>query len=169
MLNQRTIKLVLILSVIFVNIGCDQVSKKFVRSNVASNAQITLFRDHLTVTKVENTGAFLSMGNTLPATAKNILLSALPLGVLAFIFGYALRKKIPAVPLTGICFIIGGGIGNLFDRILYGSVTDFLHIDFGLFRTGIFNMADVSIVTGTLLILFYSLLKRRPAASTDLP
>jgi len=37
--------------------------------------------------------------------------------------------------------LIGGGIGNVYDCILFGSVTDFLHLDFGIFRTGIFNFA----------------------------
>ena len=55
--------------------------------------------------------------------------------------------------LVGMCFAIGGGIGNLFDRIHYGSVTDFLHIKWGMFQTGIFNLADVSIITGMIIIL----------------
>ena len=54
--------------------------------------------------------------------------------------------------LIGLCFVIGGGVGNLLDRILYGSVTDFLYLKFGIFQTGIFNMADVSIMTGMFLI-----------------
>jgi len=53
----------------------------------------------------------------------------------------------------------GGGIGNVYDRIIYGSVTDFLHIDLGLFETGIFNMADVSITTGALILLANTLYK----------
>ena len=55
--------------------------------------------------------------------------------------------------LVGISFVLGGGIGNMYDRIIHGSVTDFLHIDFVIFQTGIFNMADVSIMTGMFLIL----------------
>jgi len=51
---------------------------------------------------------------------------------------------------------VGGGIGNMFDRYLYGSVTDFLHIDLGWLRTGVFNMADVSVMVGTALILLHS-------------
>lgn len=53
----------------------------------------------------------------------------------------------------GISFVIGGGIGNLYDRVLYGSVTDFMHLKFGIFQTGIFNMADVSIMLGMLIIV----------------
>ena len=61
----------------------------------------------------------------------------------------------------GICFLIGGGIGNIYDRIVYGSVTDFLHMDFVLFKTGIFNMADVSIMTGIGLLLLQTLLAKK--------
>jgi len=50
-------------------------------------------------------------------------------------------------------FIIGGGIGNIYDRILYGSVTDFMYLELGSWHTGIFNMADVSVVIGTALLL----------------
>ena len=49
--------------------------------------------------------------------------------------------------------MVGGGIGNIYDRLIHGSVTDFLHLDFGLFQTEIFNMADVSIMVGMLTIL----------------
>jgi signal peptidase II len=55
--------------------------------------------------------------------------------------------------LVGIIFIIGGGVGNLYDRIIHGSVTDFMHIDFVIFQTGVFNVADMSIMAGMGLIL----------------
>ncbi|MDO8994488.1 MAG: signal peptidase II, partial [Daejeonella sp.] len=55
--------------------------------------------------------------------------------------------------IVGWCFVIGGGTGNLYDRIVHGSVTDFLHLDLGLFQTGIFNLADVSIMIGMFIIL----------------
>ena len=58
--------------------------------------------------------------------------------------------------LIGLCFVIGGGVGNLFDRMVYGSVTDFLYLKFGVFQTGIFNMADVSIMTGMLFSFFFN-------------
>lgn len=60
---------------------------------------------------------------------------------------------------AGISFIIGGGIGNLYDRMWYGSVTDFMHINFTIFQTGIFNMADVSIMTGMFIILIQLFIK----------
>ena len=57
--------------------------------------------------------------------------------------------------------IIGGGVANIFDRIVYGSVTDFLYINLGgIFKTGIFNIADLSVTTGMILILISSFKRR---------
>ena len=144
------------------NIGCDQVSKTIVRRNIDYSENIKLLYNHITLTKIENSGAFLSLGESLPVLIKNILLSVLPLIAIAFGLVFVLTKtNITKIQLAGACFIIGGGIGNIFDRIAYGSVTDFLHIDFGIFKTGIFNMADVSIMTGTFVILIQSYFKRK--------
>ena len=151
------------------NIGCDQASKKIVRNKIADNATISVIKDHLTLTRVENSGAFLSLGNELKGAMRNMLLNGLPMLALILGLGYILYKKnLSPVILLGICFIIGGGFGNLYDRLTYGSVTDFLHIRlFGL-QTGVFNMADVSIMTGSFLVAIASLLPQKPkAADTD--
>ncbi|MFN7492455.1 MAG: signal peptidase II [Cyclobacteriaceae bacterium] len=152
---KRIIRTLIIIAVLCCNIGCDQVSKKIVRQTVEYNQQISLVNSFLVLTKVENTGAFLSVGHALPRTARIVLLNLLPLLVLGFALIYLLTKKnLSNRLIVGLCFIIGGGVGNIYDRILYGSVTDFLHMDFILFRTGIFNMADVSILIGTFLVLW---------------
>ena len=66
--------------------------------------------------------------------------------------------------LVGFCCIIGGGIANVYDRIVYGSVTDFLHLDFGGFlRTGIFNLADVSVMVGMGCLIVGSFKKKKEA------
>jgi signal peptidase II len=151
-----------ILIILVTNIGCDQVSKSIVRERLDARQRVELAGDYFILTRVENTGAFLSLGNSLPAPLRIVLLSVFP----ALIMGYGLyylfsRRSLSRVMILGLCFIIGGGIGNLYDRIVYGSVTDFLHMDFVIFRTGIFNMADVSIMVGTFLILIHSLLKQQ--------
>jgi signal peptidase II len=80
---------------------------------------------------------------------KLILLVIIPSLLLAWATIFVLTKQnFSTRALVGIAFIIGGGLGNLYDRVVHGSVTDFLHIDFGVFQTGIFNMADVSIMVG---------------------
>ena len=162
MTTNRLIKTILILSIVIINIGCDQVSKKIVRQNINPYQTIHLLSNHLTLTRVENTGAFLSTGDSLPKTAKNILLSLLPLIAIALGLIFILSKQnISNGMLAGFCFVIGGGIGNIFDRIMRGSVTDFLHVKLGGFQTGIFNMADMSIMIGVAIILIQSFFRKK--------
>jgi signal peptidase II len=117
--------------------------------------------DHLTVTRVENSGAFLSTGDSLPLSVKQILLSLIPLIVIFLGLVYVFVKPgISNNMLIGLCFVIGGGLGNLFDRITYGSVTDFLHVKMGFFQTGVFNFADVSIMIGMSIILIQFLFRK---------
>ena len=152
----------IILSLVFINIGCDQVSKSIVRKNIHDNQYIELIRHHFIITKVENTGAFLSLGSTLPPALKNILLLGLPLFVLTLMFALLfIKTKLDKIVVLGLTFIIGGGIGNMIDRMMYGSVTDFLHIDLDFVRTGIFNLADVSVMMGMPCILAYSVMRKR--------
>jgi signal peptidase II len=104
---------------------------------------------------VENTGAFLSMGDSLPELLRILLFIILPVALLvAALFYLFLNRNLSFFGRTGVALLIGGGIGNLIDRIVYGSVTDFLHIDLMFAQTGVFNMADVSIMTGFFMLLF---------------
>jgi signal peptidase II len=152
----------LISIVLLCNIGCDQISKSIVRSEIRNAQQIRFLDNHLTLTKVENTGAFLSLGHDLPLVLRIALLNLLPIVILIIALVYVLANKTNSVlRIVAICFIIGGGVGNLYDRIVHGSVTDFLHIDFGVFETGIFNMADVSIMIGMMFVLFEMFFKER--------
>lgn len=149
-----------IAAVLIINIGCDQISKMIVRDRITDNEQILLISNHVTLTRVENSGAFLSLGSELPALIKSIILSFIPIVAITLALVYIFRERnLSRVALAGYAFVIGGGIGNLFDRVWYGSVTDFLHIDFGFFETGIFNMADVSIMVGIALLVLSTLRK----------
>lgn len=155
------LRTLVLLTILFANIGCDQISKGIVRQKLGYYSQITLLKQHLTLTKVENTGAFLSVGSSLPEPLKIIFLKMFPVIALCLALVYVLSaKNLSTISAAGICFFIGGGIGNIYDRLVYGSVTDFVHIDFVIFQTGIFNMADVSIVMGSIIIFVDALRKR---------
>lgn len=161
---KRILRNLLILIILGSNIGCDQISKCIVRQKVHYNEQISFVNNYVTLTKVENRGAFLSAGNSLPQPVKMLLLVIFPVAALSAALIYLLTKsRISNLTMAGICFFAGGGIGNIYDRIMYGSVTDFLHIDFVLFQTGIFNMADVSIMTGMVIVLYDAYFNRERA------
>jgi signal peptidase II len=158
---KRILRTLTILAVLSTNVACDRITKNMVREQIEYNEELHFVNNHLTLTKIENTGAFLSLGHALPKILKVILLTFLPLIVLGLASYYLLsRRNLSDFTAVGICFIIGGGAGNLYDRIVYGSVTDFLHIDFEIFRTGIFNMADVSIMTGICIVVFETYINR---------
>jgi len=138
-----------LLLLVLVNISCDQVAKHLVREKVAYQEEIELVKDHFILTRVENSGAFLSIGSSLPRFIRLLILSVLPVLVLTAGLYYLLTSRnLSICTSVGIAMVLGGGIGNLYDRIRYGSVTDFFHIDFYFIKTGIFNMADVSIMCG---------------------
>ena len=160
MLDKRKRNL-LITTIVFLSIAFDQISKIWVRNNFESYIENSIIGDIFTLIKVENTGAFLGMGSELSETLRILLLIVLPIIVLISITIYTyIDKTLDKISIIGFSLIIGGGIGNIFDRIVYGSVTDFLYLDFGgIFKTGIFNIADLSVTTGMILILIYSFKK----------
>ena len=149
---------VFIILLIVLNIAIDQISKIIVRAQVIPGSESEIIGDYFTLHNVENTGAFLGMGSDFNPTLKLILLLLLPIGVLGYVLYYIIKhKNLDNFTLIGFCFVIGGGIANVYDRIVYGSVTDFFHIDLGgVFRTGIFNVADMSVMLGMGLLLYGS-------------
>ena len=152
---------VVTLVVILLNIGCDQVTKSIARSNLVYHQSIPVIKGRFNLIKVENYGAFLSSGDELPVAIKFILLSLFPLLILLYGFYFLMSKKdLHWLFALGISFIIGGGVGNLYDRFIHGSVTDFMHMDFILFQTGVFNVADLSIMTGMCMVLVHLYFKR---------
>jgi|TARA_B100001142_G_scaffold329328_1_gene392246 signal peptidase II len=155
MKNKRS---VYIITLIIINLLLDQLSKIWVRSNVIPDSIINIISDYFIITNVENSGAFLGLGSEFPPMIKKILLLALPVIVLISVLIYLFKdKSLDKISIVGFSVIIGGGIGNIYDRFLYGSVTDFLFIDLGgIFKTGIFNIADLSVTTGMILILWSS-------------
>ncbi|WP_027137716.1 signal peptidase II [Gaetbulibacter saemankumensis] len=165
-LSKRNIYIFL---VIIITIAVDQISKILVRQDIeprtASSAgeRISLIGDMFIMMNVENTGAFLGMGSDLNPMLRLIVLLILPIVVLGMVLFHILKEQnIDKWSLFAFASIIGGGIANVYDRIVYGSVTDFFYIDLGgVFRTGIFNMADVSVTTGMIILLFVSLGKKK--------
>ncbi|MBE7029663.1 MAG: signal peptidase II [Clostridia bacterium] len=84
------------------------------------------------------------------------LLVSITLVVICALIGYLIYiKATNKLLLTSVSFIIGGGIGNLIDRVSVGLVTDFIKFDFINFP--IFNVADCFIVIGVILLSYYIL------------
>lgn len=158
MLHFKNLRWSVLILLLTINFGCDQITKNIVRERISEYEHISIIKDRFTLTKVENTGAFLSLGEQMPYVFRLIILTGLPLLFLGYGLYFLFSK--PNLPLTfqiAVCFLVGGGIGNLYDRIVHGSVTDFMHMDFVIFQTGVFNFADISIMIGVIILLIQSI------------
>jgi signal peptidase II len=157
---QGTPRILLLITILILNVAADQITKSMMRAHIYD--QYPFFDGHVTLLHVENSGAFLSLGDKLMQPFRFILLTLVPIIALAAALAYVLVKNRLSMLLSvGIVFCIGGGIGNLYDRMVHGSVTDFMHLQFGPLQTGIFNSADVSIMVGLGLILLDGFLRRK--------
>ena len=161
-LSRRSIFIIVI---VILTVALDQISKVIVRAKVVAGSQTEIFGELLSLHNVENTGAFLGMGSDLNPTLKLILLLILPVAVLGFVLRYIFKdKSLDNWSLFAFASIIGGGIANVYDRFTYESVTDFLYIRVTDFiRTGIFNMADLSVTTGMIILVIMMFKKKKHA------
>jgi signal peptidase II len=160
--KKRIFRIGMLLAMILLMLGADQASKYMVRQRVAPDQQITVIKNVVLLTRVENTGAFLSMGDNIPRPVYKVIMILVPLAVLIFLIGYLIKTTaISGLSFAGMCLIAGGGLGNIIDRILYGSVTDFLFFNFGLFHTGIVNVADIILTAGFFVLIIEAIFFRK--------
>lgn len=156
--------------ILILNVALDQISKYIVRFQMTEYEHRAIIKNFFTLTKVENTGAFLSLGDSMPQVLRLIILTGLPLAFLAYgVFYLFAKPNLPGMMQIALAFLIGGGLGNLYDRVVHGSVTDFMHMNFGIFQTGVFNFADVSIMIGIGLLLLQSFKEKKQVQETTQP
>jgi len=134
-------------------IGCDRVTKQLAKEHLMYQEPKSYFHDTFRFEYAENTGAALSLGDSLPKALSFWVLSMVPLAVLMVLLVYVLKRldKFSFLKLSCFCLIIAGGLGNVIDRIIYDRhVTDFMNMGINNIRTGIFNVADVCITAGVI-------------------
>ncbi len=133
----------------------DQVSKLLIRMNIPDNS-VEVMGNFFRLTHVQNYGAAFSLSFGSPVLNRLIFISIS--FVFLIILAYIMNKSNSKAELIAYSLVIGGAIGNLLDRIILGSVTDFLDFDFPDFimhRWPIFNIADSSIVIAISILLIY--------------
>lgn len=138
-------------------IGCDRVTKDLAKEHLMYHAPITYLHNTVVLEYVENTGAALSMGDQLSKPVSFWLLSILPLLFLVALFIYAITKvtELNFWKLFAFSLIFAGGLGNIIDRLMFDRhVTDFMNVGIGSLRTGIFNVADMCVTAGVIILLF---------------
>jgi signal peptidase II len=161
-MKKRIIQVIAIILIVVVNVGVDQLTKAWARSEVKGRPTVEVLGTFFILTYAENEGAFLGLGSQIPQPFRAILLSLVPAFCLVAGLLYVFLSKKMAVPeMVSIACIIGGGIGNIYDRIFNnGLVTDFMNLGIGPVRTGIFNVADLSILSGVIILMLYIINQR---------
>jgi signal peptidase II len=153
-------------AIILINIGCDQSTKKIAQTHLHFGDEMTYLGGIFKLMYAENYGAFLSIGDNLPLEIRNLVLIAFPtILLICLVFYTFFSKKISLLYAIAFSFILGGGISNVFDRMVHGKVVDFMNLSVGNVQTGIFNMADVAIMAGLFAMIFLQFCKKNPEAS----
>jgi signal peptidase II len=144
-------------------VGCDQKTKSLAKQYLRGREAVSFFGDTVRLDYAENPGAFLSLGASLSAKWRTAAFTIGAAVGLAAILSYALfASRSGMLQVFGLSLFCAGGIGNLVDRIVFGGyVRDFLNLGVGPVRTGIFNLADVALMTGCLLLFLQSNRRRQ--------
>jgi signal peptidase II len=149
---RKTFQHTILFAIAALVIVADQITKAYVRNNLAlleSFAPIPALGDFLTIINTHNTGAAFGMFKQAGGifTVVAIVVSA------AIVFYY---RQIPdgQIPIrVALGLQLGGAIGNLIDRLLFGTVTDFVFFHwYDSLNAPIFNVADLSITSGVIVL-----------------
>jgi signal peptidase II len=149
-------------------IACDRITKLYIARHVALYfGNITVIPNFLSITHVENTGAAFSLFADWPTSIRVPLLvgfSSIAMVVVCYLLWNSARR----FTWTGLALalILGGAIGNLYDRIFFGRVIDFLHAYIGTHAWPDFNLADSAIVTGAALLMFDLIFGSKPGSNS---
>lgn len=132
----------------------DQLIKILIKTKMNLLQEITIIPNFFSIYYVENEGAAFSILQN-----KTIFLIVISIICIMLIDRYLSKAK-DLTKLTRISFgiLLGGMIGNLIDRLLYGTVTDYLAFNFFSYSFPVFNFADIGITIGVLLIIVMTIL-----------
>lgn len=134
-------------------VACDQTSKRLAAELLEGLGPHPYMGGSVVFLYAENSGAFLGLGARLTETAR-FWLFTVGVSALLVLFLVKLHRAGSRLELIGWSLIVGGGLGNLIDRVLRdGRVIDFLRVGVGELKTGIFNFADTAIVFGLVALL----------------
>ena len=146
-------------------IALDQWSKWAIKTSFNLYQSKPVIQDLLHFTYVTNDG--MAFGLSFPG-GKHVLL-IMTIILTGFIVGFLWKEK-NGHPLIkyGLALILGGAIGNLIDRLLYGKVVDFLDLMIGNFHWYIFNIADSSVTIGMILFIIHSIYVEQKKTNDEL-
>lgn len=129
----------------------DQLSKHAINSQISYGQIVSIIPNIVSITKVYNTGAAFSLFEN--STLGLILISSIATVIILHFIVKSIKESDSLFYILSLSLLLGGTIGNLTDRITLGHVIDFIRLEFIDFP--IFNISDISINIGVILILLH--------------
>jgi signal peptidase II len=146
----------------------DQWTKHLAESALAGRPPLTIIPGFLDLVHVENTGVAFGLfaaGSSPAGVLALTLLGMVALGLVLYYFWRTPENN--RVVLFSLALILGGAIGNLVDRVMSGSVTDFIDLYVGTHHWPTFNTADSAITVGIVLLSIDALWMQRPVEPSE--
>ncbi len=137
-----------ILIIAFIVVIIDQVTKYFIDSYLNLNQSITIIKNFFNITYIHNSGAAWGIFKN-----NSVFLVLISLVILVIFITQLNKFKKNIKNILALGLIIGGLIGNLIDRIFFSHVKDFLDFNIFGYDYPIFNIADISVVIGAILLI----------------
>ena len=146
---------------------CDQLTKAVVRRLLPLHESVAIVPGFLDFTHIRNTGAAFGFLNAVDFPFKTaaiaIVATAALVGVAWYAAGLAHHQMLARI---GLALIIGGAAGNLIDRVIVGSVVDFVDVYWRTYHFWAFNVADSAISVGVAIMVLDMIGVSRYASST---
>ena len=152
--SSLTLRFLAGLLVLLSTAGCDQATKHLARTDLSQWRSSPIAGGLIEFTRAENPGTFLSLGASLPEPIRHGLLT-IGIGIgLTCLLAYLVRASaLRWSSFFALSLVWAGGMSNLVDRFARkGLVTDFILLRLGPIHTGIFNVADLAIVAGLIIL-----------------
>jgi len=148
------LKLLVSAMIILISVVVDQAVKFLAANTLKGRPGLSYLGDTIRLEYAENTGAFLSLGAQLDQGTRTVLFVLGVVVIIGFCVAWLVKSAHKWLTVVALAAVISGGIGNLIDRVWRGSVIDFIYMGIGPVHTGVFNVADIAI-TGGLLVMLY--------------
>ena len=163
-------RLLLAALIVMTGVGCDQATKQIAAQQLRGTPPLSFMQDLVRLHYAENQGAFLGLGASLSPELRFWLLTVATAGLLLGLAIFlSVQWKMPRLSFIALSWVLAGGLGNMIDRLIHdGRVIDFLNLGLGSLRTGIFNIADIAI-TGGVVLLWIASLRADPQPSAPTP
>ena len=136
----------------------DQVTKAVVEASIPEHTTVPVIPHFLNLIHTKNAGAAFGLFSDSPSAWKTVLLIVVSSLLLAMVVGVVWRnQQLRWETGAGLALILGGALSNLFDRIRFGRVVDFVDVYFRTYHWYTFNLADSAIVVGAGFLVFHLL------------